>query len=261
VSGVTTMATTVRISVLSVALVVGTFATAQPLTLPAQRVETGKPKAAKPSAPKPREPTACELAARNGPIKTVDMRKVADILAHAAFAKKEFETTPEYQRRIAELPELKQVRELTSETGNEHLVFTEPISNHDMRYDADQEKLVIGTGSGVLGMQKQLIDYVGRSRNRIVLSYSYSVTFAGLAQSGPPLVMILAPAVAKRIKPQLAVLIVADLKPPYVEEIPLEVGRYGTFINETVIQTSLHCAALYDLSEGKIIAPLTAGQL
>src|SRR5438128_1057017 len=89
--------------------------------------------------------SVCHSVANSGRIKETKLSDVAGILRGGDFKKREVETTEEFKKRVA--PRIAQVQKAAA---NRDLIFSVPIPNDKLAYNADRGTMKIG--ADILGL-------------------------------------------------------------------------------------------------------------
>jgi hypothetical protein len=279
------------------ALAVAAPATAQlPPALPAPE-RTMVALAPPPAAPEPRagpRPTAaaCADVTADGPAKEVELDAVRRTLRGGDYRRGSFETNAAYRARL--FVKLEAVGALVAaQTGRAELVFSLPIPDYRLSYDADARELWIGSelgllrGGSAIGMGDFIL--VSAAERRIgshlstiaygtrrvaaverevarVVGDQLGVIVPGGSSIGWPanfarLRVAMTPAEAAAAKGALAVLFVARLQEPYlvtgefIQEAKLD-DPVEKRLTVEAIKVAIDCAALYDRKTGRVLRTL-----
>lgn len=258
---------------------------------PAMAPPVAPPPVVSPRASAGPSAAACADVTADGPAKEVDLQAVRRLLEGTDFQRGSFETNASYRARV--IVKLEAVQALAIEqTGRAELVFSVPIPQYRLRYDAVAHALWIGSELGLLpvGSAIGMNDFVVVStsereigHHRDTISYGVrqvpgverevtrvagdelGVQVAGSSATGWPakferLSVPMTPAEAAD-RSGLAVLFVAHLQEPifvtgeYVQEPKLD-DPVEKHLTVQAIKIAVDCAAIYDRKTGRLIHPL-----
>ncbi len=222
-------------------------------------------------------PTVCDGVT---PIKPVDARKVVAVLRRGDFRKGQFETTEQFKERVSGMVD--RARQLfVASSGIDEMVLTIPISEETIRYDADRGEMtgrIVHNdnldlpGVQIINSSNELdTDLVNKAYGYGGTNYAapdwkggaateWDLSLAADSIMHSYFTLTVAPSDARQVKDALAVLVVGKLTSPYFQH-DHHVSSYGDVRVTELIFTKISCAALYDLSRGRILLKIDPPKL